>query len=327
MAGPKILIVQLGRIGDLILMTAMFKALKGANPDNEIHLLAGRNNYHFATEHPYIDKVHVHTKRILSTVALLYRLRKEKYDFWIDPKDHYSRESHWFARWAKARLKIGYNHPDKPPVFDMALPSQEEQYHDHVAIRNMRALRCFHLENADPRPVLFVNPRFERKVENFLAEHEISAYHCVHLSASKDIRYWPQENWIAFLSAIAGKERRIVVISDPKDSDLAAEIAGKVAYAKHYATKSIVEVFSVVKHADLVITPDTSVVHIAAAFDKPLLGLYSNIEWNNKKFHPLGSHYRMVMSPVPGAFVKDIPLRLVFENYHDLLNESSKELN
>jgi ADP-heptose:LPS heptosyltransferase len=321
----KILLVQLGKIGDLILMTAMFKALKEKRPDNEIHLLASRHNYHFAKEHPHIDKVYVYSKKLFSTLKLLYRLKNEKYDIWIDPKDHYSTESHLFARWAKAKLKIGYNRPDKPPIFNIALESQQEQYHDHVVTRNMRALRYFHLENADPKPVLFVNPKAEVDFKAFLDKHQISSYYCIHLSASKDIRYWPQENWISLLTRIANKNHRFVLTGDPKDTDLAEEIVSKVANAKYFATKSIVEVFPVVKHADLVMTPDTAIVHIASAFDRPVLGLYSNHEWNYKKFHPLSSHYRMVVSPVAGALVRDLPLDLVLANYYDLVNELKNE--
>jgi ADP-heptose:LPS heptosyltransferase len=323
MPKQKILLVQLGRIGDLILMTAMFKVLKETIPGAEIHLLASRNNHHFASKHPYVDKVYVYTKGILSTLVLLHRLKKEKYDFWIDPKDHYSRESHWFASLARAKQKIGYNRPGKPPAFDLAVKSQETQYHDHAAKRNMKALSFLDLENADPRPVLFLDQDSETALKDFLSQQGISGYHCINISAGKDIRYWPQENWIALLSKIAIHEQSLLIIGDARDAKLAEEIVEKSARAKYYPTPSLVDVFSVIKHADLVVTPDTSIVHIAAAFDRPALGLYSNHEWNYKKFHPLSTHYRMVVNPVPEGLVKDIPLDLVLKNYEDL----SKELN
>ena len=60
----KIFLVHLDRIGDLILMTLMFNALKEANPHNELHLLAGRNNYLLAGEQPLINKVHIFEKNI-----------------------------------------------------------------------------------------------------------------------------------------------------------------------------------------------------------------------------------------------------------------------
>jgi ADP-heptose:LPS heptosyltransferase len=324
MAKQKILIVQVGRIGDLILMTAMFKALKEKNPNYEIHLLAGRHNYHFAAEHPLIDKVYVHSKKILSTIKLLYHLRKEKYDFWIDPKDHHSRESYFFAGFAKAKFKIGYNPPNRRPVFDLAVKSQAEHYHIHVAERNLRALNFFNLENADPRPVLFLNQKAEADLKSFLSKHSISNYYCAHISASRDIRYWPQKNWIAFLTEISGDGQQLIIICDPRDEGLAEEIVKKTPGAKYYATKSIVEVFSVIRHSGLVISPDTSIVHIAAAFDRPLLGLYSNHEWNYKKFHPLSAHYRMVISPGPEALVKDIPLDLVLKSYKELSGEITR---
>jgi ADP-heptose:LPS heptosyltransferase len=325
LAKQKILIVQVGRIGDLILMTAMFKALKEKNPNYEIHLLAGRHNYHFATEHPLIDKVYVYSKNFLPTLKLLYRLRKEQYDFWIDPKDHPSRESYFLAGFAKAKFKIGYNPPYRRPVFDLTVKSQAENYHVHVAERNLRALSFFSLENTNPRPVLFLNQKADADLKNFLLKHNVTNYHCVHISASRDIRYWPQKNWVDFLTEIVGDGQQLVIICGPRDAGLAEEIVKKTPRAKYYTTKSIVDAFSVVKHSNLVISPDTSIVHIAAAFDRPLLGLYSNHEWNYKKFHPLSTHYRMVIPPVPQALVKDIPLDLVLKNYNELLSEFTQK--
>ena len=321
MPAQRILIVQLGRIGDLILMTAMFRALKETNAGHQIHLLAGRHNHRAALALPFLDKVYAHTKKPWATVQLLRQLRREEYDLWIDPKDHYSRESHFFARWGRAKHKIGFNRAGQAPVFDEALPGAEEQPDDHVTKRNLRALRHFHLDNADPRPVLLTLPAYDARLQDVLQRQRVSNYYCVHLSASRDIRYWPTLNWIALLSQIAAEERWIFLTYGPGDENLAGEIARQVKHVALYRTDSIVEMFSVVKGAQMVISPDTSVVHIAAAFDRPLLGLYSNHEWNYKKFHPLSTHFRAVMGPQPGTLVQDIPVDLVLRGYEELLHE------
>ncbi len=321
MPPQKILIVQLNRLGDFILATPMLRALKEDNPQHQIHILASRHNSALAHAHPLVDKVLIHSKKIIPTLELLVQLKSEQYDYWIDPKDHFSREGYFFARWAKAKFKIGFNGKGRDAVFNVALPATEENYHDQVAVRNLRALQVFGLQHADPRPRLFVEARCERKLQKFLEAQQIKKYFCVHLSASKEIRYWPQPNWIAFLREIGNDKRHFIITGDLRDAARAQEIVSHVPQARHYPAASVIDLFSVVQHADLVISPDTSVVHIAAAFDRPLLGLYSNEEWNLKKFYPLSTQHRIVMGVAPGTLVRDIPLDLMRAKYWEFVRE------
>ncbi|MGH7496376.1 MAG: glycosyltransferase family 9 protein [bacterium] len=318
MPPQKVLIVQLGRLGDFILATPMLRALKADNPGHQIYILASRHNQALARAHPLVDQVWVHSKKVGPIVELLFSLKQKRFDYWIDPKDHFSRESSFLARWAIADCKIGFNRAGEKAVFDVSVPPAKENYHDQVAIRNLRALQAFGVNDSDPRPCLFTESQFEKKLQEFLLRHQIRQYCCVHLSASKDIRYWPQANWISFLNQIGETARHYLITCDPRDSALALEIAANVSPAHYYPAGSIIELFSAIKHAELVISPDTSVVHIAAAFDRPLLGLYSNEEWNLKKFYPLSTHCRVVMGSQPGTLVCDIPLDLMLMKYREL---------
>ncbi len=320
MTSPRILIVQLGRLGDFILATAMLRALKTAYPHCQIHVLASRHNAALAGAHPLVDRVYLYSKKIFPTLRLVAALKRERYDYWIDPKDHYSREGSFFARRANAKCKIGFNRAGHAQVFDVGLPSHEAQ-HTHVALRNMHALRSLGLEHSDPRPCLFVAPEAENRLAQFLQTHHIRNYLCVNLSAGNAIRYWPQTQWLAFLQTLARADRQFLLTTDAKDAGLAEAIRAQVATAHYFPTPTFMELLALVQHADLVISPDTSVVHAAAAFDRPLLGLYSNHEWNYKKFYPLSAHCRVVMPPEPGATIKDIELQAMLSSFEELTQE------
>ncbi|MGA2296363.1 MAG: lipopolysaccharide heptosyltransferase family protein, partial [FCB group bacterium] len=85
----KILIVQLGRIGDMILATPMFRAVREKYPDAEIHVLAGKHNFFVINNNPRIDKIYIHKKNPFNIIKNILALKKEKYDYWLDAKDHY----------------------------------------------------------------------------------------------------------------------------------------------------------------------------------------------------------------------------------------------
>ena len=67
----KILIVILGRIGDMILATPMFNELVRHYPDAEIYVLAGRQNNIIVQNNPVLKKVIIFNKNpffILKTI-------------------------------------------------------------------------------------------------------------------------------------------------------------------------------------------------------------------------------------------------------------------
>ena len=53
-----------------------------------------------------------------------------------------------------------------------------------------------------------------------------------------------------------------------------------------YETQSILHLAALVKELDLVITPDTSIVHIASAFDKPVISIHENNQSSYTFFAP-----------------------------------------
>jgi ADP-heptose:LPS heptosyltransferase len=84
---------------------------------------------------------------------------------------------------------------------------------------------------------------------------------------------------------------------------------------QYFPTSDIHELVALIRHCSLVITPDTSVAHIASAEHKPILGFYFGVsEWL-----PFRSHSYIVMPPVgqpiatipfdPVAYIADMCIR------------------
>lgn len=312
----KILVVQLGRIGDLILLLPVFEALKKLNPANEIHLLAGKHNYQAVEGHPFIDKIYLYEKSLWGRFKTIIAIRKERYDVWIDPKNHRSGESLLFARLGGATFKIGYE--ASPAIFDFQVPHESEHPDKHISYINFLALSPFGIEPTTARPTLFVQEKAEERIGDFLQKRAIVQYFCINLSGSRIERNWTTEKWISFLQQIAGDCPSIIIIAAPAEKERAIQIAEAVNNAVYLETKSIIEVYSIVKKANLVISPDTSIVHIAAAFDKPLLGLYSKNSLNNAKFHPLSTVYEVAMDERLDLPIAEMSVDLVLENYQKL---------
>lgn len=316
----KICIVQFGRIGDLILMTPMFKTIHDVNPDNQVHVLAGRNNYHFARNYPFIDQVHVYEKIPWQTIQFILSLKNEMFDIWIDPKDHYSIESFHFAKFANAKFKVGFD-SKYTSLFDKQIPVDTKQKELHVIERNLNALALAGIQSDIKRPILFSDPQYDEDFEQFLSSQKIRTFACVNLSANMKARYWPEEKWQTFVHYLTQKVPHIMIICKPEDKDMANRLTALNDPCFYYPTRSVTEVFSVIQKALFLVTPDTAVIHMASAFNIPVVGLYANRPANIVKFHPLSDLYRVVVNRQSHVFIQDISVDAVLKAVDEIISE------
>jgi ADP-heptose:LPS heptosyltransferase len=313
----KVLVVQLNRIGDLILITPLLKILKENYPGAEIHFLSGRRNYDVANNHPLIDKTYKYKKDPISLAKLIIELKFNKYDIWIDPRDHESSEGTFLARIGRAKIKIGFNTPGSK-VFTHSMQSDSELSGLHYTKRILTALEHLDLTADDNKPVLYVAPESEEYLDKYLAQGSIKKYYCLNISSNGPDRFWPADNWIEFINSIDNRNNEIVLISMPEDLDSAERIKDNCDNIHIFRSKSIIDIFSLVSRSEAVITVDTSIVHIASAFNKPILALYVNLQNFYSQYLPLSENYRVVFSPEDGDPISDIPVEDVVNNYASL---------
>jgi ADP-heptose:LPS heptosyltransferase len=314
----KFCIVQLGRIGDLILTTPLIKALKDTFPDSEVHILAGRNNYQFIKDYPLVDQVYVYQKKIIDTFLLFRKLKKEKYDYWIDPKDHYSGESLFFKRLAKPLNSSGFNRKTKQD-YTYSVKSAEEQYDMHVIDRYLDAVSFLKIKATVKRPVLFLSDQSESELLKYLNNHKIKKYIHINISASKAERYWPRKKWIELIKKI-GSDSTLIISADPKDKDFAIVLSESGENCFYYQTKSLSDLYSLSNHSEVLISPDTSVIHIASAFNKKIIGLYANRPWNLIKYAPSSDHSKVLINENSYSKIDEITVTDVYAAYREMIN-------
>lgn len=313
----KILVVQLNRIGDLILLTPMLKALKEKYREGDIHFLAGRKNFDVADNHPLIDKTYTYKKNPVSIIMLIAQLRLNKYDIWIDPRDHESSEGNFLARMVNAKTRIGFNPPGSK-VFTHSMKSDSELTGLHYTTRALTALEHLNINSVENKPVLYVTPGSEVYVDQFLSGSSINKYYCLNISANGPDRYWQPDKWMEFINSIDTKDNEIVLVSLPTDIDSAEHIRESCKNVHVFKSRSIIDIFSLISRSEMVITVDTSIVHIASAFNKPVLALYVNLQNFYSQYSPLSENYRVIMSPKDGDPVSEISVEDVINKYVSL---------
>ena len=97
----------------------------------------------------------------------------------------------------------------------------------------------------------------------------------------------------------ANKNIQIIVLTTPSNFQITTKKISKIALdyvVTSYKTETILDVAAVIKHLDLVITPDTSIVHIASAFNIPIVTIHEDNRDSHQLFAPTSKYSRTVFS-------------------------------
>ncbi len=290
----KILVIQLGKIGDMILLTPVFSSLRRKFPDAEIHALAGRHNYSVLSNNPAVNYIHVYNKSPFKLSAFLVELLSMRFDYLIDPKDHDSTESHYLAKLIKADKKIGYH--SEGQIYDYIVPSNKQNKNRHYTSICFNALEPLGIAMGDniPKPEIFSAADSEQFAENYVAAMDGRPFVVINISASKADKMWQKEKWATVIQAIDHSSFNTVMTFADTEREVAGYIYRNCPRLNIYNSRNFDDVLALIRRSCAVISPDTSIVHAAAAYDKPLVALYNHNPMFFAKFMPQCTHQVIV---------------------------------
>lgn len=274
----KFLFIRQDRIGDVLVSTPLFLTLKNSYPDAAIDVLLSRNN-HFVLDHaPYIRNRWVYTKKLWASFLLLRSIRRERYDFVVDLMDNPSATSTVFVLLANGRWNVGLE-KDNSYAYDICVPMLSRK-ETHIVDRLGAMLSVFGvpMESVKLRVDYSTSPDSDRFAEITLQNQfkQTAGYIGINISAGNDSRFWGISQYQAFLVMLRGNydSYSIILLHKPEDRARAMEIAGPFPQVLVPFDLSFDQFAAFIKRLSVLVTPDTSAVHLAAAFGVPSVILY-----------------------------------------------------
>jgi ADP-heptose:LPS heptosyltransferase len=300
----KILVVSLLRLGDILLATSVLRSLKMQNKSAEIHVLINGQFKSVASLIPFVEKVYSFDRDVLQTLIgtpdhslleayyriedLVEKLHGEKYDRVINLT--HNRLSGWLTALVGCKETQGvvFSPEGKRSMGskwfeylnDHTEPTQENVFH---------FVDIFHYGAGVPSA--------DRRIE--LKEGEAGKAFALKLFKnvkSKKIIIQPGTNelkktftsnkWRGIISLITQSqpECSVFVLGAPNENDLLQSICNGTSSTPILAT--LEEAFSVLNHADLLITGDTSIKHLASATKIKIL----EISLGSSEFRKTGAY-------------------------------------
>ncbi len=109
----EICILQLGTYGDMILATPIISAIKNHFPEAKINFIAGHRNHLIIKHNPYVSKILIWSKLPHLLLRNIFYLRTRKFNVFVNPKDHFSREGSIISQIVRADTKSWFKSKQK----------------------------------------------------------------------------------------------------------------------------------------------------------------------------------------------------------------------
>ena len=290
----KILLVRLRLIGDVVFTTPAIRAIRRHYPDARITYIVEEEAEPVVRRNVHLDEVIVATSphapgRLRADLALIRRLRRDRYDLAID---FHGGPRGSLLTWASgARTRIGYDVYGRSWMYTIRVPRSRVLRPRHSVVSQWDVLQPLGI--APPNPEIDStempeDPLAAGTVEQRLSKAGITDDNPIivlHVSAGNPFRRWPAAAFVDLVCRLIRNDprRRIFLTSGPSDERAATSIARDArARLREDQRAAIVEcgefdlseLRALIGRAALYIGGDSGPLHVAGTTAVPVVGLF-----------------------------------------------------
>lgn len=263
----KFLIIRFSSIGDIVLTTPVIRCLKQQVQGSIVHYAVKKQFSPLLQANPYIDKIHCFDNNLHTFIG---ELKNEGFDYIIDLHHNlrtlliksrlrrldFSFPKLNFEKWMIVNLKV-----DRLPRI-------------HIVDRYMKTLALFDAVN-DMKGLDYFIPEADVIDTGILPAEFRNGYVALVVGAKHATKQLPADKLITLCGLI---KQPVLLLGGEEDVSAGETIAQNAEGPVHNACGrfSINQSASLIQQARLVISPDTGLMHIAAAFKKKIISVWGN---------------------------------------------------
>ncbi|WP_109428086.1 glycosyltransferase family 9 protein [Aggregatibacter kilianii] len=274
---------QDGKIGDYIVSSFIFREIKKFNSEIKIGVVCTTKDAYLFKQNPHIDQLYFVKKRsILDYIKSGLALAKEKYDVVIDPTLAIKNRDLLLLRLINAKNYIGYKKSNYK-IFTHSLENDE-----HFSKIYQQSLELAGITNVDTTYDIPYDEKSAVEIQNFLQENNISDYITVNFFGAYRAKKVNNENIKRYLRYLTEtkKDKQFILLSYPEVTPLLKELAQGYKNIYIHDTTTIFHTIELIRHSVQLISTDTSTVHIASGFNKPIIAMYKKDPIAFKHWNP-----------------------------------------
>ncbi|MBM2815713.1 MAG: glycosyl transferase family 9 [Ignavibacteria bacterium] len=329
----RVLIFRYDAIGDMIVTMPAVDVLGQILPDATIDVLASNRNYSIISNDTRFNNYFVYNGSFHSFFKIIFKLRSQKYDAVFAFVLHKTTKAGILANLiaGKKAAKVSIRHNKRAELYSTFFNVQldVEEYRNRMTMAELQARMvcdCFgkNFDDYSLNYQIYIKEKHRIAARKILGNFSNKKLIAINISSGHHARF---SKFIELIASISEKnnEYEFAIISVPSDYPLACTIAEK-SYGKVTAlnpSNDILEVCSLFEHFYAIITPDTSIVHIASAFKVPMIVMYVKSDSHVNEWMPFGVDFRCIITDGKKD-LDSIEVQPVADAFDDLMKSIEK---
>lgn len=249
-------------LGDTLMLAPLLAALRAGHPSATIYVAARPEVLPLFSGGPY--GVHALPFSERDPHALRALAPARGCDLALIPGDNrYALQARALgARWIVALEQPGSAWKNRLPDERVPLPDRETALADIFAL----------LAGAPPQPLRYRSADWPAPVAAPF-DKPAGPYAVLHVGASTPLKYWPAERWAALAASLAGRCQP-VLSAGKKEAEVIRAIDPGGRWPAYAGTLDLAQLWHLLAGAQLIVTLDTGVAHLAKLCGTPAVCLY-----------------------------------------------------
>lgn len=266
-----------GKIGDMVISSFMFREIKKKYPSIKIGVVTKGGAKDIISVNPYIDKIYDYGDGISSVKKLAKEISKEKYDLLLEFYRKIKPMEIMFVNRCNVKYNMGLNKKDWK-LFNISVDENIDlKWDDHVSKRFVGYLKKlkFNSENIDDSYDIFFDEKRLKNLEKFKEQYKNEKIVVLNPFGASKHRKFSEVTIKKILNLL--KDRKVIILYHDDKYRFVKEIGDKYENVIiPEGIESILDSAIYISVADIVISPDTSIIHIADCFNKKIIGVYEH---------------------------------------------------
>lgn len=266
-------ILATAAIGDTLLISPVVKDFKSRYPDADITIFCGKTNRQtFEMTLPDYKLITIPVNNPFKSISLL---REHKFDLFFD-FGPWPRLNSILTAFSKSKFKVGFKslNQHRHMVYNSVIPHLNTNHE----LDNLRRLVSGF--NVKSQSVPFLGEAKPDKLDPYVIIHMFPSGYLAHY------KEWSDKNWVILINGLTSSGVKVKLTGAPVDVEACNRVVSKCDSQDQIEVlagkTNLLQVGEVLQKAILVISVNTGIMHMAAAYNQSVIALHgptSPLRW------------------------------------------------
>jgi len=291
-----ILFIRVDRVGDMMLSTPAFRAIKAALPGVRLTVMATPANTDILMNNPDVDDVVVYDRLagLHVKMKLMMKLRSRQFSLAIDPHNDYELKTAFLAALSGAANRIGYAAFGREIFFNQ--PASLIKENTHFVDVALGLLKDIGISATNRSPEIYISDDEQVWARKWLADNGLQGNTVVgiHPGAHYQTQRWLPEYYAELIQLLRCQPQTgVILFGGPSDAKVIEEIISKVKTDICVSMQNNLRYLSaLLAQCHIFICNNSGPLHIASALNIPTISFMGPTV--KEQWTPISANHRVL---------------------------------